>query len=325
MPQFKKYKSNAYNNSLALIVTDLFSIGISFGLAILIRTVTAPWFNAKLEAFSGYFGLILLNIFIILSIFALMGLYRGFGEVAVIELRNITKSIFIAYVIQAFSAYLIGQGNHLSRTIFILSMLFCLLFVPMLRLVTYNRFSRGKNWGVSVVVIGSAAEFPDITKRLQNIHRLGFKPVAILCTDYTPDLEKQKNKIPIYKFSKENCEKLRENGIRYAFYSSAPISADDLVLMEISKIFSTIYFILPESGLSSLWSETTDLLGRPALKVHYQLLEKRPLFIKRCFEVAISAFVLLITLPLSLIALISILLEGQGQVFYRQKRYGLNG
>lgn len=321
----KQYKSHAYNVSLTLLISDLISISLSFALAILVREVADPLFKLVLQDFSSYLPLILLNAIIILLIFGLVGLYRGYGNVAVLELRNIIKSIFIAFVILTFSTYLVGQGARLPRTIFLLSLLFCLIFVPLFRLVIYNRFSRFDKWGVNVVVIGASSEFPDIINRLHRIRRFGFNPAVILCTNFTPAQDLLTEKIPIYAFSTENCLKLRERGIRYAFYAAPISSADDAILIEISRVFSTIYVILPESGLSSLWIETTDLLGRPALKVHYQLLEKFSTYSKRSIEISISLLVLLVTFPLSLLAFIMIKLENKGPVIFTQKRYGVNG
>jgi len=321
----KKYKSHPIVNSLTLLVSDLVSIGISFGLAIFFRSISVSIFHSKLEQFSGYYGLILFNVLILILIFALGGLYRGFGTVAVHELRHITLSIIISFVIFAFAVFVIGKGNRLSRTVILLSMLFCLIFIPILRLIIYNRFSRSKNWGVSTAIIGSTAEFSDIAYRLERLHRLGFNPEVILCTDSTSTTEKNLKNIPIYEFSEQKCHNLKDEGILYAFYSTASVLPNDKVLIEISKIFSTIYYILPESGLSSLWIDTTDLLGRPGLKVRYQLLDRQAVWVKRCLEVLLTFIGLLITLPFSIIILLLIKIEHQGPVLYKQQRYSISG
>ncbi len=310
---------------ITLLLTDLFSFCFSYGLAILIRWLLNPVVTRPLDPFQNYWLLVLFNILIMFLIFVLMGLYRGYGTVAVIELRNITQSILISYIILAFSAYLIGEGGRLSRVVFGLSLLFSLVFVPMLRFLVYNRFSRYKNWGVRVVVVASRTEYPDITTRLTNIRRLGFNPEKILCTEFEPGEKKQYKKIPVEKYSSTVCDSLRKDGVNIAFYTSNDLSNDDPVLMEIGRVFPTVYYVLPESNLSSLWLETSDLVGRPALKVRYHLLEKLPNLLKGFVEKVLAILLLLFTLPFTLVIVLLMRIENKGPIFYYQDRLGLNG
>jgi Undecaprenyl-phosphate galactose phosphotransferase WbaP len=325
MPILANKRRRHYQSSLSLILTDLISFCLSYALAILIRTIANPLFNAPLEPFDGYWLLILLNILVMFLIFALLGLYRGYGIVAIVELRNLTLSLLITYIILAFSAYLIGQGTHLSRIVFSLSLLFNLFFVPLLRFIVYNRFSRYKSWGVRVVIIASHDEIMNITSRLQNVHRLGFNPEIILCTDDSYKENPKIGNIPLYPFSLENCKKFNAEGINIAFYTSNALSNKDPFLSEISRVFPTVYYVLPESNLSSLWVDVTDLSGRPALKVSYQLLENLPNFFKRTIELVFVSIVLLLTLPITLVVAMLIFVEDNGSVFYTQDRLGLNG
>jgi len=254
----------------------------------------------------------------------MMGLYRGNGIVAVIELRRITLAVATAYIILTFSAYIIGEGSHLSRIIFILSLVFCLIFIPFFRFVLYNRFSRFRAWGMKVVVIASQKELTDITRRLLKIQRLGFNPEILLQTDAISETEGFLDGIPVRKYSAQACQQIRAEGITTAFYTSDSVSENDTVLAEISQVFPTIYYVLPESSLSSLWLETCDLSGRPALKVRYHLLEKAPNLLKRGIEVSASVFFILISLPLTLLIMTALLVENKGPVFYTQTRLGQN-
>lgn len=305
-------------------MTDVFSLSISFGCAILLRKLADDLLNRPLEPIAGYGYLILLNILIIIFIFALMGLYRGSGIVAVIELRRITLAVITAYIILTFSTYIIGEGSHLSRIIFILSLLFCLVFIPFFRFVLYNRFSRFRTWGVKVVVIASQKELQDITQRLLKIQRLGFNPEILLQTAGGAKEENGITAIPVKRYSPEECRKIKAEGITIAFYTSENLSENDPVLAEISQIFPTIYYVLPESNLSSLWLESCDLSGRPALKVRYHLLEKLPNICKQIIEVCASIFLLLILLPLYFLIIIALLIENKGPVFFTQIRLGQN-
>jgi len=318
------WKKNS-RTPFVLVITDLFSISLSYGLAILVRTAANPIIQRPLEKFQNYWLLVLFNILIFLLIFALMGLYRGYGLVAVAELRDITKSIIIAYIIFAVSIYLFGEGGRLSRIVFILSIGFGFILIPLFRLVAYNKFSNNQNWGVNVVVIASREEYPKISSKLLEIRRLGFNPVQIYCTEFKKDEIDVFRGISVCSYSPERCHEIRDKGIRIAFYTSMILSLEDKILTEISYYFPIVYYILPESDLSSLWIEATDLSGRPALKVRYSLLEKKPNLIKRLIEVIISVLILIFTSPLSLLMALFLVLEKKGSIFYEQYRYGLNG
>jgi Undecaprenyl-phosphate galactose phosphotransferase WbaP len=316
-------KSRHATSSLVLI--DLFSFCFSFGLAILIRWLLNPVMAKQLMPLSNYWLLIAFNILIMFLIFLLMGLYRGYGMVAVIELRNITQSILISYIILAFSAYLVGEVGRLSRVVFGLSLVFCLILVPLMRFVIYNRFSRLRNWGIRVAVIASKEEYPDITTRLGRIRRLGFNPERILCVDFDPGEKHLFMKIPVEKYTHEACQRIRLEGIDVAFYTSQDLGNKDKVLQEISRIFPTMYYVLPESRLSSLWLETSDLIGRPALKVRYHLLEKIPNHIKSLIERTLAVILLILSLPITLIIMLVMKIENKGPLFFYQNRLGLNG
>jgi Undecaprenyl-phosphate galactose phosphotransferase WbaP len=177
---------------------------------------------------------------------------------------------------------------------------------------------------MKVAVIASQKELAEITQRLLKIQRLGFNPEILLQTDGNLDAESYFNGIPVRKYSVQTCQRIKAEGITTAFYTSDNVSENDMILAAISQIFPAIYYVLPESNLSSLWLETCDLSGRPALKVRYHLLEKAPNLLKRGIEVCVSLFFMLISLPLTLLIVLALLVENKGPVFYAQTRLGQN-
>lgn len=324
----QKQKSKRFlikRSRLALFFTDLTSLAISFFLAITLRGWLNQLINTPLEPIKGFWPLIALNVFLILVILAFMGLYKGYGIVAVVELRKLTVSIFISYIIFAFSAYLIGQGARLSRLVFIFSLLFCLILVPLSRFVIYNRFSKYKSWGENVVLIGSMDQLIDINNSLQKSKRLGFNPIAFLSTSDAKENLASLNGFPVDIFSIDRCKELTAAGINFAFYTSTEVSQNDPILNEICQLFPTVYFVLPGSSLSSLWVEVTDLLGRPTLKVRYYLLIDFYNHLKRIIEVAIVLLFSIISLPITALLAFLVYQEDGGPVFFKQDRVGKNG
>lgn len=70
------------------------------------------------------------------------------------------------------------------------------------------------------------------------------------------------------------------------------------------------------------WEELPENLRTDAVRPYYDLLAKRrgSLALKRCFDVVVSAMMLLILAPLFLVLAIAIKLDSPGPVFYRQVR-----
>ena len=70
------------------------------------------------------------------------------------------------------------------------------------------------------------------------------------------------------------------------------------------------------------WEELPENLRTDAVRPYYDLLAKRKgsLALKRCFDVVVSAMMLLVLAPVFLVLAIAIKLDSPGPVFYRQVR-----
>ena len=70
------------------------------------------------------------------------------------------------------------------------------------------------------------------------------------------------------------------------------------------------------------WEELPENLRTDAVRPYYDLLAKRrgSLALKRCFDVVVSAMILLVLAPVFLVLAIAIKLDSPGPVFYRQVR-----
>ena len=70
------------------------------------------------------------------------------------------------------------------------------------------------------------------------------------------------------------------------------------------------------------WEDLPESLKNDAVRPYYDLLAKRrgSLLLKRCFDIVVSALMLLILSPVFLVLAIAIKLDSPGPVFYRQVR-----
>ena len=71
-----------------------------------------------------------------------------------------------------------------------------------------------------------------------------------------------------------------------------------------------------------MWEELPESLKNDAVRSYYDLLAKRKgsLLLKRCFDIVVSALMLLVLSPVFLVLAIAIKLDSPGPVFYRQVR-----
>lgn len=77
------------------------------------------------------------------------------------------------------------------------------------------------------------------------------------------------------------------------------------------------------------WEDLPKEFQTDEVKVYYDLLKKKSvsLFFKRCFDIFVSAIMLILLSPVFLILAIAIKIDSKGPVFYRQERvtqYGKN-
>ena len=70
------------------------------------------------------------------------------------------------------------------------------------------------------------------------------------------------------------------------------------------------------------WEELPESLKTDAVRPYYDLLAKRrgSLLLKRCFDIVVSALMLLVLSPVFLVLAVAIKLDSPGPVFYRQER-----
>ena len=70
------------------------------------------------------------------------------------------------------------------------------------------------------------------------------------------------------------------------------------------------------------WEDLPESLRNDAVRPYYDLLAKRKgsLLLKRCFDIVVSALMLLVLSPVFLVLAIAIKLDSPGPVFYRQVR-----
>ena len=304
-----------------LVLMDVISISLGFRLAVEFRRLLIPLVGGGIPP-NAFTPILLQGLVIFILIYALTGLYPGFGRTAVEETQQIFYSLTLGYGVLALAIYFQQAGMQLSRWTFFFGWgLGCLLNI-IFRFAARNRFSLFQWWGYPVLVVGSVEKTKDIIRRLTNSRRLGLRPVLVLDENF-PDETGQVLNIPVLNSVQSVEIILKEMNIRYAIYVGH--ENQEQLLRWLGERFANVLVALDFAPLGSLWVKTMDLEGRLTLKTQYHLLDQKSMLSKRVFDLLIAGFCGLILSPFLVLIGLLIRLDSPGPVFYAQKRMGRGG
>jgi Undecaprenyl-phosphate galactose phosphotransferase WbaP len=312
--------------SLLLLFSDISAIGLSFLIGYKIRVAMIPLLGGIVDI-DNTVSLFLLAILTIVGLFLFNNHYPGVGRIGVIELTDVFRIVTISFVILGLAIYILGYGNHFSRSVFLISWFFSCINISLLRLLIHNIGSKYPWWGQPFVVIGYMKDIRLFVPKLLHARRLAIKPIIILILDEN-SIETSLEAIPVYPYSIYYVQDIHKAGTRHAIFVS-PTEGDrkeeNSVLHEIRKEIPRIIYVLNESPISSLSIKPIDIEGRPSLSIHYNLLNPFARTLKRIVELFICIFSLFFAIPLFIIIGILIKFDSEGPVFYKQKRLGKDG
>ncbi len=306
---------------LLLVLVDLLSIGLGFRVAVEIRRFMIHWIGGSIPP-NEFFPIMAQGLAISVVVYALNGLYPGFGRTAVEETQQIFYSLTLSYGVLALVIYFQQASLELSRWAFFLGWFFGVLFNMIFRFAARNRFSLFRWWGTPVLVVGPVERARDVVQRLSRSRRLGLRPVLVL-DENCPNGTARIQQVPVVNSIAAASHQLEHTHIQYAAFVGTNIQ--DPILRWLGERFSSVLVVLDFSPLGSLWVRTIDLEGRLTLKTQYHLLDRKATVLKRIFDLALGLIFGLLMLPFMLIIGLLIVLDSRGPVIYAQQRMGRGG
>ncbi|HEY3343317.1 MAG TPA: undecaprenyl-phosphate galactose phosphotransferase WbaP [Anaerolineaceae bacterium] len=306
---------------LLLVAVDVVSIGLGFQLAVEARRFMIRWLGGTIPP-DSFFPLLLQGWVIFIAVFAINGLYPGFGRTSVEETQQIFYSLTLGYGLLALAIYFQQASLELSRWTFALGWAFGCLFNMVLRFAARNRFSLYEWWGTPVLVVGPVERAREVIRNLQSSRRLGLRPVLVLDKSCTTEAAAV-HQVPVVSTQSAVEAVLAQAHIHYAFFVGQDIQ--DPVLRWLGERFSSVFVVLDFSPLGSLWVKTMDLEGRLTLKTQYHLLDRKATITKRAFDLIGGFLMGILSLPLMAILALLIRLDSPGPVIYPQERMGRGG
>jgi Undecaprenyl-phosphate galactose phosphotransferase WbaP len=257
--------------------------------------------------------------------YALAGLYPGVAMSPVEELRRLTLTTTLLYLLLGSSIFLFREVALYSRGAFLMAWLLSVLFIIIGRYGIRSLCARQPWWGYPVIVMGAGKTGEMVIRTLQRQPSLGLKPVAVL----DDDVRKHGSLagVPVLGSLAIAPTLAKELKIPYAIVAMPGVARDRLLqlLERYGRTFPHLMIIPDLFGMASLWVAARDLGGLLGLEARQQLFLPGPRLLKAILDKALVCLIGLLSLPL--IGLITLLIacDSPGPIFYRQTRIGQNG
>jgi Undecaprenyl-phosphate galactose phosphotransferase WbaP len=308
---------------LILIAVDLISIGLGFQVAVEIRRLLIHWIKGSLAP-ENFAPLIREGLVIFIAVYALTGLYPGFGRTSAEETQSLFYSLTLGYGILAFVIYLQQAGLILSRTVFLVGWGMGYLFNLMLRFAVRNRFSRYRWWGTPVLLVGPVTKTREVVGKLINSRRLGLRPALVLDESYIQGGVDQVLGIPVVNSRSTVQAVLDDVKINYAVYIGSETNKQQM-LRWLGERFANVLFVLENPPFGSLYVKSMDLEGQLMLTIQYHLLDRKAILAKRAFDLLLGLVIGLISIPFITVIALLVRLDSPGPAFLVQERLGRGG
>jgi Undecaprenyl-phosphate galactose phosphotransferase WbaP len=305
--------------SIVLMLSDTISLLVAFLIALNIR-------QGGMDGWTHFFYLnyLWVPIPLLLVMQVYFNLYPGIGLSSVEEIRRLTYSTSLLFVLLVVLTFLMRTTVAYSRVVFVLAWGMTLFFLPINRNLIRSICVKFKMWGEPTGIVG----FPD--RRVSEIAdfftknpQKGVLPKAIFVEDPNQCEEKKSYQIvstdDIYSMSRY----LRIKTMLVAVPNWNWVG-DNLDNYRYS--FPRVILVRPQRDNFSLSdSVALDFNGVMGFQVMHNLLNPWSMFIKRIIDLTISGMALFFLSPVGLAIYLLIRSGSPGPVFYRQKRVGRDG
>jgi Undecaprenyl-phosphate galactose phosphotransferase WbaP len=320
-------KSRPWLTTLVLVAADLVAISLCVWAIVHVRLALGGAYQLSL-----YWNLWPLLGFFILA-YAGMGLYPGILLTPPDELKRITWSTSMVFVILGAITFMTRGAILYSRSIFLVSWFVTLFMVPLVRSLARKFFSGRKWWGYPVVIYGTSGTSEILVRNLHLRTRLGLKPVAFL----DPDKEKWGKLhlgLPVLG-DLDHAAALKQCYPRAYLLLSIPEHReqdhDDMprafgrVMEQASRHFRNVIIIPDIFFITSMWVKARDIGGILGLETQHKLLDPGRQSMKRVLDLVLTVSGLLVIWPVLVLIALAVKIQSRGPVLYFHERIGYMG
>ena len=286
-------------------------------------SVWVQLFNSQLDPFLYWRLWPVIGLFVLAYLLA--GLYPGIAINPVEELRRLSLTTTLMYLLLGSSVFWSQTDELYSWSIFLSAWLLSLVLVIGGRYGVRSLCASQPWWGYPVVVMGAGRSGEMVIRMLKQHPTLGLEPVAVLDDD--PRKHGTLAGVPVVGPLKIAPIIASDFKIPYAIVAMPGVSYHQLLSLidRYGKTFSHLIIIPDLFGMAALGVAAKDIGGILGLEVRQQLFFLGPRLLKAILDKTLVAVVGIACLPL--IAVISLLVfcSSSGPIFYQQTRVGRGG
>jgi exopolysaccharide biosynthesis polyprenyl glycosylphosphotransferase len=302
---------------MAMAVTDSLSVAAALLLAYEVR------FHVAMPT-GDFLRILAITPLVVLAVFSGFRLYGTHQFTPAEEFRRILLAVTL--VVMGLGLLSFWSRSSLSRFWVALSWLLALLLALTTRRLWHYYCGRARARGrltFRTLIVGTNDEAAHLA-RIMGREGLGFLPVGFVTTDAPTS---SNGSVPIMGSIGELRDVIRETVADCVFVATSSISVAEMghvakvvrlegvevrVTATLPQVLSSRISVQPVGGVMALSLKPVRLSGSQAVA-------------KRVFDLAVSSFGVLVTLPLWTAIALAIKLTSPGPVLYRQQRVGQRG
>jgi Undecaprenyl-phosphate galactose phosphotransferase WbaP len=300
-------------------ISDLIGLFLAGLLAVLLRVLIGGFINP-----SFYWSLIPLEILFV-SIYVWRGLYPGVGLSPVEELKRLSVSTSVVFLVITAVTFWIRTAEYYSRLVFAFAWIFALIILPINRAIIRSIAVRLGLWGEPVAVVGYGPQGQKIVDFLCENLRFGLRPVALVSASNSSVL----NNCALPRFSFDNngdiSSKLTNVRTLVLITSEMHEELQDAIVDQHRFGFKRLILIPNLHWVGSVGVIPYDLEGFLGLEVRQNLLKEWEQSLKRVLDVGMVFGLGVFALPIFWIIALVIKLDSKGNSLYSQRRIGKGG
>ncbi len=300
---------------------------VSFLLAYYIRFYIHQVSPEYIPAFQPYLKLLIIVIPIWLISLAYHGLYKQKNSFLspIDKTYLIFKAVLFATLVLMAITFLYRQFSY-SRLTFMYSSglnFLCIAFMSVvIRKIQIVAIKRG--FGIrNVIIVGTDETAKAIASKMQKHVALGYKIIGYI-SDKKTSSSKGENNMEILGEISEIPEIAREKNIDKIIFASPNVSNKDILDIILKCTELNVDFTIVPGVYEIVTSKVNvaDIDGIPVIGLKESPLQGFNLFLKRIFDLTLSAVLTIILSPLLLVLSIAVKLNSKGPVLYNQERVG---
>lgn len=321
--------------TVALVVSDIVAIAVSMYLGYafyhLINIGAGP------QPRELYFGLTLITVVVMITIFEMVGLYeRELSILNIAEVRKIFKATLIGLLLFFFLTFYMKTISF-SRLIITFSAVFMFALVSFERLFFYRQQQKLQMRGIGgnrVLIYGAGEVGQLLLKRLFQSPALGYRPMgfmddnkSIVGSSIKSNSSASYYTLPILGTLDDFEKIVEEKSIDELFVTitSLPVEKFARVVHKCRELGVNFRFVPNIFDLKVQKILVSGIDGIPLLSLKEPKIDPIYSFFKRAFDIIISALALILLSPVMLLIAAIIKKDSSGPVIFNQERIGQKG